>query len=382
MKKLVFFLQLFISVITFGQVGIGTNTPDASAKLEVSSTNKGFLPPRISLTGITDVSTIISPVSGLLIYNTATTANLTPGYYYFNGNMWVRLSIVTQLDELLDAKNGGTNFTGSLLLGTRTTGTLASASENVGVGTDALKMLTSGQKIAAVGNQSLSSNTSGKYNVGLGYRSLWRNNTGGYNVAIGSEALSLNTTGTENLAVGDYSGTSVTTGMGNTLVGASANVVLGTLTNSTAIGYGAVVSGSNTIQLGNGNVTSLRTQGTVYSNGIALTSDSRLKQNIEKLDDGLSTVLQLRPYTYEKKNNLSASFYDTKEFGFLAQDIQKLLPELVYEGVDEQKILSVNYVALIPILTKAIQEQQQQIKVLTEKINGKQREKRKKKSHF
>mgnify|MGYP006911039213 FL=1 len=77
------------------QTGIGTATPNASAKLEVYATNKGFLPPRVSLTGSTDVSTIASPATGLLIYNTATAGtspnNVVPGFYYYDGSKWQRL---------------------------------------------------------------------------------------------------------------------------------------------------------------------------------------------------------------------------------------------------------------------------------------------------
>jgi peptidoglycan hydrolase CwlO-like protein len=47
--------------------------------------------------------------------------------------------------------------------------------------------------------------------------------------------------------------------------------------------------------------------------------------------------------------------------GFIAQEIQKVMPMLVIEGSDKDKTLSVNYISLIPLLTKAIQEQQIQI---------------------
>lgn len=95
MKKYII-LFLLISLRAACQTGIGTTTPNASAKLEVYSTNKGFLPPRIALTGASDASTIASPVAGLLIYNTATAgtapANVIPGYYYWNGTSWVQLT--------------------------------------------------------------------------------------------------------------------------------------------------------------------------------------------------------------------------------------------------------------------------------------------------
>jgi hypothetical protein len=75
------------------QVGIGTVAPNASAALDVTATNKGFLPPRVALTSTADASTITSPATGLLVFNTATAGAspniVTPGYYFFNGTNWV-----------------------------------------------------------------------------------------------------------------------------------------------------------------------------------------------------------------------------------------------------------------------------------------------------
>ncbi len=86
---------VFINTST-AQTGIGTTTPNASAKLEVAATNKGFLPPRIVLTSATDGTTIPSPATGLLIYNTATAGsapnNVVPGYYYWNGTSWIQIA--------------------------------------------------------------------------------------------------------------------------------------------------------------------------------------------------------------------------------------------------------------------------------------------------
>jgi hypothetical protein len=65
-------------------------TPATGAMLDVNSTNKGFLPPRVTLTGTEDATTITSPSSGLIIYNTATAGtsptNVTPGCYYNAGS--------------------------------------------------------------------------------------------------------------------------------------------------------------------------------------------------------------------------------------------------------------------------------------------------------
>ncbi len=89
-----FILFLFLSTGLFAQTGIGTTTPDASAKLDVYSDNKGFLPPRVTLTSGTDNTTIASPATGLLVYNTGNNAGLVAGYYYWNGTSWLPLLLL------------------------------------------------------------------------------------------------------------------------------------------------------------------------------------------------------------------------------------------------------------------------------------------------
>jgi hypothetical protein len=95
MLKYIFTIISLGATLAWAQVGIGTTTPSSSAQLEVKSTSKGFLPPRIALTSLTDNSTISSPATGLLIYNTASAGtspnNVTPGYYYWNGSSWSRM---------------------------------------------------------------------------------------------------------------------------------------------------------------------------------------------------------------------------------------------------------------------------------------------------
>jgi hypothetical protein len=96
MKKIILVLTLFLVFLNGNaQTGIGTTTPNASAKLEVFSTNQGFLPPRIALTATNAASPVTSPATGLLVYNTATAGtapnNVAPGYYYWNGSAWVAI---------------------------------------------------------------------------------------------------------------------------------------------------------------------------------------------------------------------------------------------------------------------------------------------------
>ena len=79
-----------------GNVGIGTSSPSASAILDLTSTSKGLLPPRVALTSKTGTSSpVASPQTGLIVYNTASAGTggdaVTPGYYYFNGAIWTRM---------------------------------------------------------------------------------------------------------------------------------------------------------------------------------------------------------------------------------------------------------------------------------------------------
>jgi hypothetical protein len=104
-KKIVEIVVVILFVSTANaQTGIGTTTPNASAKLDITSTNKGFLPPRVALTAanvfapVTGLSgtTELATAAGLLIYNTATSGttpnNVVPGYYYWNGTGWIQIS--------------------------------------------------------------------------------------------------------------------------------------------------------------------------------------------------------------------------------------------------------------------------------------------------
>ena len=82
MKKLIFLLPIFVllQLCLYAQVGIGTATPDASAKLDVSSTTQGFLPPRMTTT---QRDAIAGPATGLTIYNTTIKA-----FQVYNGTAW------------------------------------------------------------------------------------------------------------------------------------------------------------------------------------------------------------------------------------------------------------------------------------------------------
>lgn len=145
--------------------------------------------------------------------------------------------------------------------------------------------------------------------------------------------------------------------------------------NNTAVG-GAIVSSASVPGVGTVNI-----EFTVYGNYLSdggqylQTSDRRLKKNIKPLTGALDKVLALSGVSYQLNNQAEPEWNmsENKTFGFIAQDIQPVLPELVYKL--DNGYLAVNYDGIIPVLTEAIKEQQtiidgqqQQIDELNERL--------------
>lgn len=121
--------------------------------------------------------------------------------------------------------------------------------------------------------------------------------------------------------------------------------------------------------------------GALYVNGNftgtgtnSYTSDARLKKNVESLKIGLDIIMSLKPKSYEFDTSFIPGMNLPKgeNFGFIAQEVSLLVPQLVvqqqfpaYKGTNQGKYLALNYQGLIPILTKAVQEQQQMIEQLS-----------------
>jgi hypothetical protein len=78
-----------------GNVGIGTVTPNINAQLEISSTNKGLLLPRVALSATNNASPLSAHVIGMVVYNTATAGSgstaVSPGFYTNDGAKWARM---------------------------------------------------------------------------------------------------------------------------------------------------------------------------------------------------------------------------------------------------------------------------------------------------
>ena len=117
MKGLIVSLLIAGAFSLNAQTGIGTATPDPSAKLDVTSTTQGFLPPRMTSAQRQNIAT---PAAGLMVYQTDGTA----GLYYYSGSAW--LYIINNTTNVLPITNGGTGTTtgtgtGSVVLNTSPT---------------------------------------------------------------------------------------------------------------------------------------------------------------------------------------------------------------------------------------------------------------------
>ena len=120
MKKNILFLVLIVcSYLSNAQVGIGTATPEGA--LDVTSTNNGFLPPRIALTSTLDNTSVVNPntpnplVNGTIIYNTVTAGtspnNVTPGYYSWSSTRWERMGNTTKSETASSSTISAPNIT-------------------------------------------------------------------------------------------------------------------------------------------------------------------------------------------------------------------------------------------------------------------------------
>lgn len=121
MKKTCITVFAFFAMHTMkAQVGIGTTSPNAA--LDIAKTDDGLLIPRVALLNSSDTTTIVTLTTSELVYNTASVADVTPGYYYWNGSSWNRLLTSQSNDWTLTGNSGtspgtwaapGTNFLGT-----------------------------------------------------------------------------------------------------------------------------------------------------------------------------------------------------------------------------------------------------------------------------
>lgn len=108
-------------------------------------------------------------------------------------------------------------------------------------------------------------------------------------------------------------------------------------------------------------------------NAIVPNSDVRLKKNFAKIDNAVGIIGQLNPLRYDFKYDelKELGLPKTRQFGLIAQEVENVLPDLVSQGAEENGKVGykgVNYTGLIPILIKAMQEQQTEIESLKRKL--------------
>jgi hypothetical protein len=402
MNRLNHFILIGSLVAAFGanaqNVGINTTgaVPNASAGLDVDFSNKGMLIPRVALTGTSSNAPIgASITTSLLVYNTATTGDVTPGYYYWGGSNWMRFA----------ADGSAWRTTGNA--GTNTTSNFIGTTDNVGL----MVRTNNSNRFEFTSNGRLRAFVDGT--AGLPAYS-W-NGTSGETMGlyrIGANILGFSTNGTERmriLANGNI-------GM-NTIPNANNNT-LSTLQNTTTgtAGWFSTSANSNWVTL-EANATSttqgvgvsgqgfVGVQGTWTSTagwagyfigdvnsttGYYLISDIRYKKNIALLNSEnsmLYKLMQLKPVQYNwKTDEFPGLRIDSSRlsYGFIAQEVFEVIPEIVKtdKKVVNPKILrepnspvefeegyySVNYIELIPILTAAMQEQQLIINQQNERI--------------
>jgi hypothetical protein len=229
MKKRLFALQMslllalpFTQKIFSQNIAINTtgNRPDTSAMLDITSTNQGFLMPRLTSSQITS---IFLPATGLLVYN----SNLNA----FQVNVGTSTSPVWNV-------LGSTKSVWSL------TGNTGAGSSNFLGTTDNADVVFKRSNIQS----GLIDST--LYNTSFGFSALNPSSTGSYNTAIGFQGLVANTIGEGNTTIGYAAGKTNTTGINNSLFGNAADVANNNLSNATAIGANAQVAQSNSLILG------------------------------------------------------------------------------------------------------------------------------------
>lgn len=297
---------LFAGLLSHAQVAFNTTgaSPDNSAMLDVTSTDKGILVPRMTTAARIAIT---SPATGLLVYD-----NNLSLFYYYNGTAWAPIAPLTN-GWSVNGNSGtvsGTNFLGttdnqaldiktSNILHTRirtngqievlNTGRSVFLGEsagylddgnnryNVGIGTNVMQQgstaATTTTGITAIGNNSSQSTTNtasyntsagtfalgnygvnGNFNTAFGETALLSHTDGSYNTALGTQALLYNTTGNYNVGIGYNSLGQNTSGSENTAIGRSA--VAGNNTGNYNIGIGNNVlnnhtTASNNIMIGN-----------------------------------------------------------------------------------------------------------------------------------
>lgn len=161
--------------------------------------------------------------------------------------------------------------------------------------------------ITSIGYRNMPSLTTGSGNTSVGAESMLNLLTGAQNTSIGNQSL-INVTGNNNVGVGKRSGQTITSGGQNTIIGTDADVTSSTLSNASALGYGAQVSASNSIQLGNSSVTNVKTSGTITAGAVTYpNTNGNPGQVLTANANGTATWQSITTKTYDDWPFISAA---------------------------------------------------------------------------
>ena len=271
---------------TMYPVWVTANTGNLADK--VSSTKLSFNPS----TGALSATIHAVPTGGAFTYNAVNAiVAQTALYNWFVGDSG---NLTATGDHNLGfghlALNALTSGTNNQAIGPSALLLNQSGGGNTAVGISALSAIVSSNNSTAIGYSACGG--TGTNNVGIGAYALTAAGAGHENTGVGSGALAASTSAVGNTAVGFSAGNAITTGGGNTLIGYTAgyvgtNVVTSTnctfignlaqqsadgITNSTALGYGAVVTASNQVVIGNTSVTAVKINGTATAAGLTVTA--------------------------------------------------------------------------------------------------------------
>ncbi|MEM7185707.1 MAG: tail fiber domain-containing protein [Bacteroidota bacterium] len=219
--KRICILLAFAGIAMNAQVGIGTETPNATLDIKATNeaapaSNDGLLIPKVEEFPAVDPG---APQDGMLVYATGT-GSVSKGFYYWDHGTtsWVLATGAKNIDDLSD---GSTDGTGSSVFfgidsGSNDDGT---NNQNTAAGYQSLLSNTSGPANTAMGYWSLRDNSSGNGNTAFGHYAGRANTSGQANTMLGAAALYSKTAGNNNLAMGGLAGGSLTSGDGNIFIG-------------------------------------------------------------------------------------------------------------------------------------------------------------------
>jgi len=236
------------------------------------------------------------------------------------------------------------------------------------------------------GSGTIASNTA-NFNIAIGNSTLGAGTSTASSMAgntvIGHNASNVATNGADNVVIGKDAALTMTTGYFNTIIGKGANPSAVGGANQIVIGRAATGTGDNETVIGNSSQTKvsfggdalisgsaqstgsfgrIETVGDVAAGGDVIafdSSDERLKDNIEIIKNPIEKVEQLRGVEFQwngLQNSYASGSYDS---GIIAQDVQKVLPQIVKEK--NSGYLGVRQERLVGLLIEAIKDQQKQI---------------------